>query len=312
MIVLGGRSEFIEKYFEVIGDLHARGFAAASLDWRGQGLSARMLSERRLGHIDDFSVYRADLDHFIETHVRPRSPGPYYLVAHSMGGVPTLQLLADGDDRFAAALFSAPMTRLFSHPVKRIGVRALAGAASRLGAARRPVPGVREFSLAFEGNVLTSDRKRHARFRELQEVAPEATIREPTFGWLKAAMAAMDDLRAPGRFDGLRTPILIVSAGADELVRASDHPVIAARNNLIACRTIDGALHEILMERDAVRDQWWAAADAFLADHASTRQDRPATASSDAGPDAGPDDASNGSINGLAGGARIDAPPATA
>ncbi len=32
-----GRAEFIEKYFETVRDLRARGFAVATLDWRGQG-----------------------------------------------------------------------------------------------------------------------------------------------------------------------------------------------------------------------------------------------------------------------------------
>ena len=32
-----GRAEFIEKYFETVRDLRARGFAVAMLDWRGQG-----------------------------------------------------------------------------------------------------------------------------------------------------------------------------------------------------------------------------------------------------------------------------------
>ena len=43
VVVLGGRAEFIEKYFEVIGELLARDFAVAALDWRGQGGSARRL-----------------------------------------------------------------------------------------------------------------------------------------------------------------------------------------------------------------------------------------------------------------------------
>ena len=32
-----GRAEFIEKYFETITDLRRRGFAVATMDWRGQG-----------------------------------------------------------------------------------------------------------------------------------------------------------------------------------------------------------------------------------------------------------------------------------
>ena len=35
-----GRAEFIEKYFETVRDLRARGFAVAALDWRGQGGSS--------------------------------------------------------------------------------------------------------------------------------------------------------------------------------------------------------------------------------------------------------------------------------
>ena len=38
-----GRAEFIEKYFETVRDLRARGFAVATMDWRGQGLSERAL-----------------------------------------------------------------------------------------------------------------------------------------------------------------------------------------------------------------------------------------------------------------------------
>jgi len=44
-----GRTEFIEKYFETVRELRARGFAVAMLDWRGQGLSERALSDPRKG-----------------------------------------------------------------------------------------------------------------------------------------------------------------------------------------------------------------------------------------------------------------------
>src|SRR5581483_5466696 len=39
--IFPGRTEFIEKYFEVVRDLRTRGFAVAILDWRGQGGSQR-------------------------------------------------------------------------------------------------------------------------------------------------------------------------------------------------------------------------------------------------------------------------------
>ena len=60
-----GRAEFIEKYFETIGQLLDRGFSVAALDWRGQGLSERALSDRRKGYVRDFSEYDTDLETFM-------------------------------------------------------------------------------------------------------------------------------------------------------------------------------------------------------------------------------------------------------
>src|SRR5581483_7014275 len=47
LVVLQGRAEFIEKYFEVVHDARSRGFAVAMLDWRGQGFSERALGNAR-------------------------------------------------------------------------------------------------------------------------------------------------------------------------------------------------------------------------------------------------------------------------
>lgn len=261
---MAGRSEFIEKYFEVVRDLQARGLSVATMDWRGQGLSERLLPIREKGHILDFGHYRSDLRQFTEEVARKRFAGPLFLMTHSMGGAPGLQLLADGYDAYAAAVLCAPMTQLFDDPVKRIAARALAHVASTLGGARQPVMNVKEHSLDFEGNDLTSDRTRHDRFRELQEAAPNAIIREPTYAWLRAATDAIDDLHRPNRFARMTTPTLIISAEKDELVCARDHRVLASRSPLIDCVTIEGALHEILMERDEIRDQYWRAFDAFI------------------------------------------------
>src|SRR6202008_961208 len=56
-----GRAEVIEKYFETIRALRARGFAVATLDWRGQGLSQRALRNSRKGYVRSFSEYDLDL-----------------------------------------------------------------------------------------------------------------------------------------------------------------------------------------------------------------------------------------------------------
>lgn len=264
VVLMAGRAEFIEKYFEVVGDLQKRGFSVAMMDWRGQGRSQRRLGDHLKGHIENFSTYKADLRLFTEEIVIKKFDTPLILMTHSMGGAPGLQILADGYSRFRAAILCAPMTRLCAGPV-RLGIyRVLSKAACAIGASKLPIPGAEEHSMKFDGNVLTSDPARHARFRDLQLAAPDAVIRDPTYGWLNAAMEAMDDLHRPDRFANLRTPVLIISAENDRLVDSSDHAVLAARSPLISRVVIKGALHEIMMESDAIRAAYWREFDAFI------------------------------------------------
>src|SRR5207342_3686490 len=45
IVLSGERTEPIEKYYEVIGELMDRGFVVLAHDWRGQGLSQRDLPD---------------------------------------------------------------------------------------------------------------------------------------------------------------------------------------------------------------------------------------------------------------------------
>ena len=73
------------RYFETIGQLLARGFAVAALDWRGQAGSARQLKNPHKGHIDDFSLYERDLNAFVTEVLGPSCPRPWFGLCHSMG-----------------------------------------------------------------------------------------------------------------------------------------------------------------------------------------------------------------------------------
>ena len=86
LILVHGRTEFIEKYRDIIAELIARGIEVFTLDWRGQGLSARPLRDRDKGHVVDFRHYVSDLERFVEEVVRPASQRSLSLLSHSMGG----------------------------------------------------------------------------------------------------------------------------------------------------------------------------------------------------------------------------------
>ncbi len=264
VMLVHGRCEFIEKYFEVVDELRERGFNVVTMDWRGQGLSSRLLPVSEKGHIQSFGTYVADLKYVMEKFVRPRFSGPYLAFSHSMGGVPILEYLEEGHDDFVAAVLSAPMTGFFPDKVKQKIARLYAQAASALGFERASVPGMTEHSLVFEGNILTHDPKRHARFLKLQEAAPAAALRSPTFGWTNQAMAALERIFRPEAIAAIKAPILIVSPTNDQLIDGSSHKRLAALSDKISLVEVPDAFHEVMMETDNFRDQYWRAVDEFL------------------------------------------------
>src|SRR5690606_16885398 len=108
VIIAPGRTEFIEKYFEVIRELQGRGFAVFCIDWRGQGLSGREAENAQKGHVISFHDPVNDLSTALKL-LSPKLPRPHIGLAHSMGGAILLRALQTRRIELDAAAFSAPM-----------------------------------------------------------------------------------------------------------------------------------------------------------------------------------------------------------
>jgi|RhiMetdeSRZDD1v2_1073273.scaffolds.fasta_scaffold194041_2 lysophospholipase len=264
--ILPGRAEFIEKYFETVRDLRARGFAVAVLDWRGQGLSDRVLSDTRKGHIEDFSEYDNDLATFMQQVVLPDCPPPVFAIGHSMGASVLIRAAFQGHRWFDRVVLSTPMIAL---PGMRGsgGARATVQLMRALRLKTSYVPGGDSSILAlrpFPGNVLTSDPVRYARNASVLEVEPALAIGSPTVGWLDAAFRVMRSFAEPGFPAKIRQPILIVAVGRDEVVSTPAVENFASRLRAGSHLIVAGSRHEVLMEQDRFRAQFWAAFDAFV------------------------------------------------
>ena len=264
--VFQGRAESIEKYFETVRDLRSRGFAVASLDWRGQGLSDRSLADRQKGHVRDFYQYGIDLDAFMEQVVLPDCPPPIYAIGHSMGGAILLRACHDGRRWFDRIVLSAPMIDLPRASYSRFAQPALK-IMKLFGRRNAYVPTGGEHAITrqnFLGNVLTSDPVRFARNAAVLEAEPLLVLGRPTVGWADAALRAMKKFSVASYPAALRQPILIVAAGYDRVV--STPAIENFAGNLLAGShlILAGARHEILQEQDQYRNQFWAAFDAFV------------------------------------------------
>ncbi|TPE48322.1 alpha/beta hydrolase [Amaricoccus solimangrovi] len=261
VLVLPGRTEYIEKYGAVIGRLRALGFGAAVIDWRGQGLSDRYPPYPERGHVEDFRAYQDDLDALLAAPEVARGPRPLLLLCHSMGGCVGLRALIERPE-LAAGVFSAPMWGIRVGRVARILVGPLTGTAVRLGLGHRGMPGAaRGAPPGMEGNPLTSDSA--AFLRAARQIAehPELGLGPPSVRWTSAAfreIAALRRLPSPSR------PMLGFLGSDETVVDPADIRARFARTpdaELVPC---PGARHEILMERPETQTLVWSRIAAFL------------------------------------------------
>lgn len=267
VVLLQGRAEFLEKYYETVADLMIRGFAVVTFDWRGQGGSTRRGRGGVRGHVASFDEYVADLDAVMAGIVLPNCPQPYYALAHSTGATVFLLAAPEMRTRFRRAVLLAPLLGLGETGWPRVAAGPLARVLSFVGLGRSPVPGARRHVLhdrPFEGNRLTSDRRRWDRAVELTRAHPDLTVGAPTIGWVKAANAAMRRLDDPDFLERIRIPSLIVAAGADRVVSYAAIENFARGLKYGHMILVPGARHELLQEADIYREQALAAFDAFV------------------------------------------------
>lgn len=273
VLILPGRTEHAEKYASTAAYLRQNGYAAAAIDWRGQGHSDRLIPDRRRGHVGRFADYQLDLAAYFQAAKDAGLPGPYVMLAHSMGGCIGLRGLMNGL-AFDAACFTAPMWGIHMRNGRGLYSKAAAAAASWIGLrksyAPRPGSGPHCYleTATFEGNLLTSDAEEWGLMQEDLRRSPEVAIAGPTIGWVHEALrecAALSRLPSPA------IPCL-TGYGTEERI-VSIAPIDARMAQWRGGKTlrIEGARHELLMETPALRRPFLGAMLSHFEDSLSLR-----------------------------------------
>ncbi|MEI9914559.1 MAG: alpha/beta hydrolase [Methylovirgula sp.] len=267
-MILAGRAEFIERYFETVAELLARGFAVVALDWRGQGMSERQLGNSRKGHIDDFEIYERDLVALRDQILTPLCPKPWFALGHSMGAAVLLAQAHAGRSPFARLVLTSPMIDLYLLRFKA-GARLFIEGLDIIGLGGSYIPGASGRSIylrPFAQQVLTSDRNAPWRALSRRSVPPRnLPSAVPTVSWANAALRLMRQFEKSrlcaqdadtGARDCHRAPTGLSQRRRSKPLRAVSRPAISL--------PLPQARHDILMERNVFRSQFWAAFDAFI------------------------------------------------
>ncbi len=266
IILLQGRSECIEKYYETIDEFRSWGFCVLVFDWRGQGASQRLLPNAQKGHIENFNQYLEDLEAILTQVALPDCKPPLNIVAHSTGALVSLMAAPALGNRIERMVLATPLLRLNNLPLRQETLQRALGIASFLGFSRTYLAKnpLAYMTRKFEGNKLTSDPARFARNQAIFAKHPFLGLGAPTVSWVFAACRAMARVHEPGYVNSISVPSLIIGGSDDQVVDTSAVERFARKLRSGAFLTISGARHEIMQERDAFRAQAMSAIGTFL------------------------------------------------
>jgi lysophospholipase len=263
--LVGGFGEFAEKYFELMTDLAARGFAVWFLDWRGQGGSARSFPDPSRPRARDYDRDVADLAAFAARYLPEHARR--VVVGHAMGGAIALLALTQRTELFDAAVLSAPMLGLVTRPVPGWLAPAFAAVPAWCGLGTAFAPGRGPWQIDPQiatRNPATRDPVRAGVQQAWCLASPRLRLDGPTYGWMHAAFGLTRRLDDPDLLRLVRAPVLLGCPMEDAYV----DPLAIQRAATVLPKgeltVFASARHELFMETESVRGRWLAAIESFL------------------------------------------------
>ena len=264
ILLLPGRTEYIEKYGRTLRTLLLMGYNAIVLDWRGQGLSQRLTDDRMLGHVDDFSSYQLDVNAALNAISSLGLPKPWNILAHSLGACIGFRTLLK-DHPISAAVFTSPMWDINLPPLKRAIAQPFLSAATSLGCGLFYSPGTNgnSYVLAtpFDENRLTQDFDMYQYFIRQANALEAHQIGGPSIKWTLETIRETNILASQPSpdipcltFCGTDDTVIGIEAVQNRVDRWPDAKISLFRS----------AKHDILSENYEIRSRAFSQMDDFL------------------------------------------------
>jgi lysophospholipase len=256
LVILPGRTEPALKYAELVYDLRNLGFNIYVFDHQGQGSSDRLLKGTDKGHVKIFVDYARDLSGWLDEVVIPETKNQErILISHSMGGAISAIYLAYGKNVFNKAVFSAPMMELDTKPYAETIARLLSGSLVLVGQGTKYAPDRGPYVAendTFEKNEVTHSQGRFDIAKAIFVTWPEMVVGGPTNRWVNQSLKATKDIEtiAPK----VTIPILFLQAGKDLIVKLPRQDAFCHKAPNCKLIKYDESMHEILQEKDSIRD----------------------------------------------------------
>ena len=251
IVISNGRRENVLKYKEIIFDLYNNGYSVYIVDHRGQGFSERInISDKQMGHIDDFDFYVSDLKKYYNEFVKINHHKKIFLLAHSMGAAIGTRYIEKFTNDFDVAAFSSPMFGLKFPACELIGL--LTGDKPKYLFGEKNYDNEEK---SFSTNNLTHSKIRYEAMMNMYENNPSTKIGGPSYQWVYQSCKIFKKIFK--NLKNIETPIILIQAGEDKVVTANAQKKFVFELKKLGKDVqgffIDGAYHEMLIEKDKYR-----------------------------------------------------------
>lgn len=262
VVCLQGVREFSEKYFETARWCNANNMTFWTFDWAGQGQSTRYLSNPQKRHGGDFDQDVEDLHYFIMEYIKHSSVHtdkgriPLAMLAHSMGANIGMRYLQKYPDMFECAAFSAPMIGLKVFEKIPQSCAQMATSLCNLFVGHSYISGGDDWGKQKKHACLSSDPIRKLIHNKWCQTDPALQSGEVTFGWLNVAQQSCNLIQKASFHTQIETPCLFGIPENEELVDNNIAKKVISNMKNTQSIELDDSFHEILMERDQIRDKF--------------------------------------------------------
>jgi len=241
IVISSGRTEGMVKYKELIYDLNANGYSVYILDHRGQGYSERLQKDTQIGDIKNFNNY-------VKTQNK-------LFLSHSMGGAIASLYVEEYQNDFDALVLSSPMHQpdLIFSTTSNLVCSLIQYRKSNL---QRYIVGGKSFdeeNQNFDDNSLTHSKTRYDIFLNEYRAQPSTKIGSPSVRWVIEACKGGE--RSVENATKATLPILLLQAQKDVIVNKKPQKQFCEKAKNCRGYVIDGAYHELFVEKDHIRNR---------------------------------------------------------
>ncbi|MEO1747735.1 MAG: alpha/beta hydrolase [Pseudomonadota bacterium] len=256
VIVVPGYTAPLEMLSRSINQFHANGFLTYGFEYRGQGLSTRLLSNPEKGHVEDYATFAGDLGAFASSVRRPDLSLNIYAI--SQGAHITMRMAGDGlgnADRYALIV---PMAKIMTGDFPYGIARVLAVALSYTGLGEMFAPGRGPWDIAdvtFGAETACNANPQRAQLRDaLFALDENKRVNGPTARWVYESMNSSDLLLGPDYAENINAPVIMFTAGQDTIVDTDAAVSLCDKLGNCTRQHFEASRHCIGQETDEVRD----------------------------------------------------------